>query len=272
MIAKNQIRKDIIVTTSVGHRPELIERAISISLELNAQYVARHKAGLPAILKSENAQKAVVVETNDLVLAHLDGTFYRYHPNLGLIRALNLLRGQRDLFADSVNLKPGDSILDCTIGFGCEAILAAILVGETGRVVGLESVPELALITKTGLAEREMKQKKLEEPMRRVEVQCADYTKYIDELLPDIFDVIYFDPFFGERIEGSEINIDPLKKFGNHSSLDVDAFKKAIQLAGRRVVLKHPRDEVLPGNLETLRTSIISRAHGPIAYSVFEKS
>ena len=50
----------------------------------------------------------------------------------------------RTIFCKPTGLAPGDRLLDCTLGFASEASLAALSVGESGRVVGLESVPELA--------------------------------------------------------------------------------------------------------------------------------
>jgi len=258
-----------IITTSVGHRENLVAAAQSISEELDAPYYPRLHKGLPWLFTTTGAERAVVVESSGLALIHRNGPVYRYHPNLGLIRLLNMLRGQRDLFADSVELNPGESILDCTVGFGCEAILASLIVGETGRVVGLESTPELALVTRRGLKTRVMTQDRLNSPMRRIEIVCADYRNYLNSIKRDEFDVIYFDPFFHERIDGSEINIDPLMTFGNSAPLDVDSVVKAIDLAKKRVVVKHPRNHALPGNLESLRSDIIFRRHGPIAYSVF---
>jgi 16S rRNA (guanine1516-N2)-methyltransferase len=162
-------------------------------------------------------------------------------------------------------------MLDCTLGFASEAILAAIIVGESGKVVGLESTPELAYVTQRGLLDRPMTQKRMIAPMRRIEVVCADYRSYIESLEANVFDVIYFDPFFQERIDGSAINIDPLYRFGNTAPLDTSTVIQAITKARKRVVVKHPRDIALPVELRSLVTRVVSRAHGPIAYSVFNR-
>ena len=80
-----------------------------------------------------------------------DGTEYVFHPNMTPVRAKKLWAGGRDLFAEATGLGPGDRLLDCTLGFAAEATLGALLVGEAGQVVGLESVPELAAVTREGL-------------------------------------------------------------------------------------------------------------------------
>lgn len=222
------------------------------------------------MLDDASATRALIVEENGLAVTHRDGTVFRWHPNMGFVRAFNLLRGQTDTFAVATQLKEGERVLDCTLGFAGEALIASLLVGESGEVVGLESSPELALLTAAGLQERILKQPELMRAGRRISVVNADYRKYLRSLKAKRFDAICFDPFFDERTEGSAMNIEPLRRFGDISPLDAGSVAAAIRLARRLVVVKHPLGQELPAELVGLRRKIVKAKRGLVRYSVFD--
>ncbi len=213
------------------------------------------------------AQRLLVVETNELCLrdAHLE---YRFHPNMLLVRGLNVLRGTRDLFVEAAELKPGDSVLDCTAGFGCEAGLAALAVGETGTVVALESVPELAVVTREGMQSFPLLQKPLRDALRRVVICAADYRDYLPRAANNSFDVVSFDPFFTDPLPGSEHNVNPLARFGNLTPLHIPSVIEAQRVARRRVLIKHPRDHMLPEEIEAVKISELTTRKGAVAYTI----
>lgn len=47
---------------------------------------------------------------------------------------------------EAMDLKPKMSVLDCTLGLGTDATVASYIVGENGKVVGLESATLIYLI------------------------------------------------------------------------------------------------------------------------------
>ncbi len=258
-----------IVTTGLTAARETVAQAISVAMELSATYVERHGTGIDALLAKSGAEYAVVVQANRLMM-HDGQVEYFYHPNMLLVRGLNVIRGWRDLYIDAASFAPGESVLDCTLGFGCEASLAALSVGETGRVVGLESEPALALLGRVGMKDFVIHTHAIKAAMERVEVVCADYAEYVAGLAPGAFDVIYFDPFFGERLSGSEHSISPLVRFGNPLPLNVDAVLCARAIAGRRVIVKHPKQVELPNVLTEFRSDIVLGRKAQTAYSIFD--
>jgi tRNA1(Val) A37 N6-methylase TrmN6 len=187
-----------------------------------------------------------------------------------LVRGLNVLRGVRDLFLDAAQFLAGESVLDCTLGFGCEASLAALAVGNTGRVTGLESSPALAALTRHGMASFALATPQLREAMRRVNVLTADYESYLNAACPKSVDIIAFDPFFDARIEGSEHSLNPLARFGDNRPLSVAAVLRATIVAQRRVILKHPANQELPAQLQRLQRSMIRSRKAQTAYSIFD--
>ncbi|MDR3710286.1 MAG: class I SAM-dependent methyltransferase [Capsulimonadaceae bacterium] len=258
-----------IVTTGLAKNEAASARATEIATELGAPFVPRDGTGILRLLRRHEADVALIVQAGRLLLS--DGTVeYSYHPNMLLVRGLNILRNWRDLFFDAAEMSEGESVLDCTLGFGCEASLAALAVGETGRVVGLESNPALAVVTREGLREFHLDTKPLAAAMRRVAVVHADYQTYLPGLAPGAFDLIAFDPFFDERLEGSEHTVGPLARFGDQRPLDPASVLLARQIATRRVVVKHPSHVELPAELVAVRTKEMSARKGQTAYSVFD--
>lgn len=249
-------RSILAVTTSTNNSPALEERAQSIARELSAVYAPRQRGPISAVFDETLAERIVVVEHDRLSLHDASGFEYRYHPNLALVRGLNFLRGQGDTFLRAADLSEGETVLDCTLGFGTEALLSALAVGQNGEVVGLESVPELALLTREGLQRFRLLQKPLEEAMRRVAVVTADYRDYLPRAASNSVDLVYFDPFFGEPVSGSEHTILPLARFGNQSPLDARSLLEARRVARRIVMVKQSRNADL---------SAIAGAEGHIA-------
>ena len=259
------------ITTSTHPSPVLEAQAKTLAAELTAPYVPRLGRGLPDLAASAEASRLLIVGTDRLRLRDTaTGTEYFFHPNMFQIRAAGTLRGEPDHFLAAAELRLGDSLLDCTLGFASEAALAALVVGETGRVVGLESSRELALVTRLGLLSFHLQHPAMEAALRRVQVVASDYRDFLRECETGAFDVVYLDPFFPERLSGSEASVSPLFVFGNQTPLDPEAVGEARRVARRRVVIKRPRHEPLPFPVEEWVTETVGGRKSRLTYSVIE--
>ena len=259
------------VTTSVHPPPELEAQTQAAATELSAHYVPRMGRSLPALFAASDAERLLIVGADRLRLRdRTTESEYFFHPNLFQIRGANVRRGVPDHFLQAAGLTAGDSLLDCTLGFASEASLAALIVGERGRVVGLESVPELAFVTRKGLQTFELAAPELQAALRRVQVVTADSADYLANCETDAFDVVYFDPFFDHRLTGSEASVSPLFVFGNPAPLSPQAVGQAQRVARRRVVIKHPRHAPLPEPLTAWVTETVGSRKSRVVYSVLE--
>ncbi len=263
------------ITTSVkSFKPStaLESQARAYAAELQALYVPRIGLSLPDVFAASDADRLLIVGADHLRLRdRASGTEYFFHPNLFQVRAANVLRGAPDHFLEATQLQPGDSILDCTLGFASEASLASLAVGDAGRVVGLESVPELALVTRVGVGSFELHSARLTADLRRVQVVTANSAEYLPQCADASVDVVYFDPFFEHRLSGSEVSVSPLFVFGNPAPLRPDTVAEARRAARRRVVIKHPRDEPLPEPLQAWVTETLSSRKRRVVYSVIDR-
>jgi len=236
------------VTTASRFHAGRTAHARTLALEMNAPFIPRRDETLAEVADSAHVSRLLVVEHAGLRLFDLPtGLAYAHHANLLPIRAASLGRGEPDLFVQAAQIVPGDAVLDCTLGFGTEATLASLLAGPSGSVVALESAPALAVVTRAGMQNpaRSLSQD-LADAMRRVQVLAADSALFLRGCPDGSFDVVCFDPFFGERLPGSEQSVSPLALFGDTRPLLFAALTEARRAARKRVVLKTPKADPLP--------------------------
>ena len=164
----------------------------------------------------------------------VDGTEQRWHPGMGGLRAKRLLQGERvtgDSFLEAARLRPGDAVLDCTLGLGADALVAAAAVGPGGRVVGLEISPLLAAWAGEGFARLPG------EAATRVEVIAADHAAWLAGAPDRGFDVVVFDPMF-RHARPAAPGFDLLRRLGDARPLSRAALDRARRVARRGVLVK----------------------------------
>ena len=236
------MRTELIVTTS--HKPDtaLRARAEHFARELDCEVAGRHAEGMLVVFgRYPEAQKALVVQSGRLLLVNRAGNEVFFHPNLGAMRLRNVLRGQPDYLLEAMQLVPGESVLDCTLGYAGEATLCAHAVGDTGEVHGIEGSQELGIVVREGLKVFETDKAALNEAMRRVQViHLGHHLEFLKNCPDKRYDVVYFDPFFDVAVDTEETLV-PLKAFGDHSPLTTEALTHARRIARRRVVVKAAR-------------------------------
>jgi 16S rRNA (guanine1516-N2)-methyltransferase len=164
----------------------------------------------------------------------IEGNEERWHPGMGALRAKRLAIGERitgDSFLSAARLHPGDAVLDCTLGLGADALVAAAAVGAGGRVVGLESSPALAAWTGEGFARLPG------EPAARVRVECADHEAWLAAAPERSFDVVVFDPMF-RHARAATPGFDLLRRLADARPLTRGALDRARRVARRGVLVK----------------------------------
>lgn len=158
----------------------------------------------------------------------------RWDPGMGLLRVKRLRGGERttrDSFLEAAQLRPGEQVLDCTLGLCADALVAAEAVGPEGRVLGLEASPALALLAEEGL-------RRLPEPAAaRVEVRRAEAGALLATLPDRSFDLVAFDPMF-RHPRGEPPGFDLLRRLGDARPLSPGALRQARRVARRAVLVK----------------------------------
>ena len=258
---------ELFVTTALKPSPALIERAQSFATELTAPLAARRNDGLPVLFaRYPAASRTLIVQNDRLMLADREGATIFYHPNMAYLRLGNLLRGGRDLLIEACGLKPGDSVLDTTLGFASEAVLCAHIAGPTGEVHGIEAAKPLGIVVREGLQTLTTAHTAMNEAMRRVQVVHLGHHLEFLRACPDRrYDVVCFDPFFDEVLHDSR-PFKPLRLFGDHARLVPEALAEARRVARRRVVVKTVRSSPMLAEMG-IATRVESRA-GKVVYGL----
>lgn len=236
------MRTDLFVTAS--HKPDstLWARVEAFAAELGCTTEMRHAEGMGVLFERRpEAQRALVVQKERLLLVDRDGWQFFFHPNLGILRLRNLLRGQHDFLPDAMQLREGDSVLDCTLGYAGEATLCSHIVGDSGEVHGIEGSVELGIVVREGLQSFETENPTMNDAMRRIQVvHLGNHLTYLQACPDQRYDIVYFDPFFDMAVGATE-TLGPLKVFGDHSPLTAQSVEHARRIARRAVVVKTAR-------------------------------
>jgi len=226
----------MLVTTTYDPDISLINRAKMWAKQLGGVYQKRGKRSISHLHQQDPLLLVVMKEgLKAYKKGHNDPLFF--HPGMALLRIKGLMRGDNDTMIDICSLGPGDSFLDCTLGFGGDALVASYVVGEKGKVVGVESESLIAAIVQEGFHHYPAPEP-IKQAMKRVQIMQSHHLAFLQQCEDNSFDVVYFDPMFSEPIEHSQA-ISPLRPFANASSLSEEVVKEGIRVARRRVVMKN---------------------------------
>jgi predicted O-methyltransferase YrrM len=195
--------------------------------------VRRERRSLEALARAERADAVLVLGGRDASL-WLEDREHRWSAGMGDLRVRRLSGGEResrDAFLEAASLRPGDSVLDATLGIGMDALVAAAAVGPGGRVVGIEASPALAALVAEGLARHPA------EAARRIEVVRGDASAVLAAMAPASFDVVVFDPMF-RHAQAQARSFDVVRRLAVERPLGAGTLAVARRVARRWVVVK----------------------------------
>lgn len=253
-----------VITTERKCRPESMELAARLSQELHLELVDRHKESMDNLRARYHADAALVAFPDKLKLFSDSGEMF-FHPNMAQLRVKNLRKGEKDHMSEAMGLEPGMSVLDCTLGYGSDAIVASFGVGDSGTVIGVEASPLIGAVTAHGLQHFPASNGPLLAAMRRIQVVNMDYLEYLRQQPDRSVDVVYFDPMFRKPLTASS-GISPIRSVADHSALTEEAVQEARRVARCRVVMKEAS-----GSSEFARLGfdhIMGGKYSPVHYGV----
>jgi 16S rRNA (guanine1516-N2)-methyltransferase len=223
------------VTTSGKASAELIARARQAAQKWGLPFIERkRKAPLGAVFGPE-AHALLVFGAEGLALRDREGAL-RFTPGMARLRVKRLDAGiQEDLLVRIAGFQAGETVVDCTLGLGADALVAARAVGATGRVVGLEKSLALYALVSDGLEQYDAGCRSC-----RIEPLHRDADSYLLSQPDGSFDHVLFDPMF-ERPRRSAPSFEMLRRFADHSPLTLSTLRQAARVARRSVVVKGAR-------------------------------
>lgn len=227
-----------IITASRDSRITREELAV-LARELGALAVPRDERPLAVMLADHGAGFALVAQKQGLVISDGRSSVF-FHPGMAQVRIKQMAGGETDRMVEAMGLRPGMTVLDCTLGLGSDAIVASYAVGTGGQVTGLEAVGPLAFLVRYGL-DHYPAAGRLAGAMVRIEVIGADHRALLPTLRDGSYDVVYFDPMFRRPVLHSP-GIAPLRGLAEAAPLERGAVEEALRVARHRVVMKERRD------------------------------
>jgi SAM-dependent methyltransferase len=157
---------------------------------------------------------------------------FRATVGLAFLRVLRATKGEVDPLVELARLRPGEAVLDATLGLGGDALVAAQATGA--RVIGVEKSALLAAFTVSAL--RRLPRHGAA-PGRLVEVVHADHRALLASLPARSYDVVLLDPMFEKAGEAVPL-FDLVRQNADHAPLDEETLAHARRVARRGVLIK----------------------------------
>jgi 16S rRNA (guanine1516-N2)-methyltransferase len=226
---------ELAVTTSGKASAELSARARQAAEKWRLPFIERRRKAPLGPLLGREAEAFLVFGTDGLALWDREGAL-RFTPGMARLRVKRLDAGvQEDLLVRIAGFQPGETVLDCTLGLGADALVAARGVGITGRVVGLEKSLALYALVSEGLEQYDPGSRSC-----RIEPLHIDAESFLRSQPDQSFDHVLFDPMF-ERPRRSAPSFEILRRFADHSPLTLSMLRHGARVARRSVVVKGAR-------------------------------
>lgn len=143
--------------------------------------------------------------------------------------------GGDDQFLRHAQLRPGDAVLDCTLGLAQDALVAARAVGPGGRVVGVEKSRALYVLTTEGLGAHEYGP-----ASAKIETVNDDAASFLAGQQARSFDVVVFDPMH-EKPNKAQPAFEGLRTWADYAELTEPMIEAARRVAKRYVLIKASR-------------------------------
>ncbi|WP_310550400.1 class I SAM-dependent methyltransferase [Paenibacillus glufosinatiresistens] len=230
----------MIITTGDRPQPEVVRRAEQLAAEVGAPYVPRGHFSIAKLSASRDGAEVLVVLQEAVRLLRPGRPPLEFHPSMGFVRAKRILRGEGDPMLEAADMRPGDSVLDCTAGLGTDSLLFAVYGGPESAVTALESSLALHALLKEGMTSYRSGLAPVDDALRRIRVVRSEHLEYMRSLPEKSLDIVYFDPMFREPLEDSSA-ISPLRAYANDAALSEESVREAVRVARKRVILKEKK-------------------------------
>lgn len=229
----------MIVTTSQAPDGRLLAYAKSLADELGAPLIARRQMSVTKLMGVSNSSFMLVATEHELRLYEKDNLQKPlvYHPSMAFVKLKAMLRGMKEHIVTLSGCCEGDVVLDCTAGLCSDSLLFSMAVGDSGKVIALESEELLYIVVREGLKHYEVNIPPIEQAMRRIELKLANHAQFLASLEDNSVDIVYFDPMFRQPLHESSA-IGAIRNLSNTQALSSEVIAEAKRVARKCVLLK----------------------------------
>lgn len=208
-------------------------------------YLRRGRSGsLEELCQKHNVSALLVATKLGPQVFTEEGRFF-FHPSMADLRLKHVAAGESDHLIEALALKPGMKVLDCTLGLASDAIVASYAVGAAGKLLAWKRRRCLLLLWRAGLPVMKPAGRTLTQPCCRIKAVHARADDYLQNVPPDSFDAVYFDPMFRFGVKTSA-NMKPLRPLAYEKEVNAEIIELALK-AAPRVVIKERSESFLRG-------------------------
>ena len=258
------------ITTSTHALQAQAQAALALANVFHVPYLDRDSTSLRELREAYHLDVLVTLDKH--MGLSVDDPPLHWHPSVAIPRLRRLAEGGSDNFLAATALEEGDKVLDCTLGLGADAIVAAHAVGDTGMVTGLEASPVIALLTAWGLRHEAVAYHRKKAPLGtiagRIRVIPAEALAFLEAQADGSWDVICFDPMFRTANPRSSA-INSYRSLACHAPFTAAVLSEALRVCVKRVVLKERWFSPLFAQLGADKK--VKARYGPVAYGIWEK-
>lgn len=226
-----------IVTTAGRPNDSTINLARNAANYLHLPYINRQKRTVIQLQQQYKCDVLVATKSQWEYYGLNTTEPFFFHPSSAMFRVKRVERGERDPFLEVCRLTKGDTFVDCTLGYASDSLLAALAVGESGKVIGCEANPVLAFIMQEAFHNGRTNYVEFQKLMDRICIVSSNAVSYLKTLENDSIDVVYLDPMFETTIDKS-VSISPLRSVGVQDALTEMWVEESLRVSKKRVVLK----------------------------------
>ncbi|MFO0596203.1 MAG: class I SAM-dependent methyltransferase [Myxococcaceae bacterium] len=229
--------KPALAVTVSGKQPgRWTDRAQAVARDAGVPFV-RRETGSSLERLAQTAATALLVYGGDGWALHDAEGVLPWTPGMAQLRIKRLDRdgvGGDDYLLKVAELRPGDVVIDGTLGLGSDALVCAHRVGPRGRVIAVEASLPLCLLTREGLRDSELP------AAEHIECHHARAIDFLRARASGSADCVIFDPMF-EKPKKSSPAFAALRRFAVNDPLDEATLAEARRVARRWVVVKSGR-------------------------------
>lgn len=257
------------VTTAIQASDRVKKRAHKVSGDLNKPYFDRKKLGIKKLLAMHELDYLIVVHDDKLLVKSGESDLF-WHPGTAVIKLWDSGTGANNQLIKAAHPDPDDVILDCTLGYGSDAIVLASALTGQGHIIGLEGSEIIAYLTKDGLENYQNVKEDVKRAMSKIKVVHANHETYLKEMENDSVDIVYFDPMFQNPNMKSK-SMNALRDFAKMNTLNKDTIYEALRVCKKRVIVKERIGSGVFQNLG-IENRIGEIRYGSVVYGIVNKN
>ncbi|MCH4166779.1 MAG: class I SAM-dependent methyltransferase [Megasphaera sp.] len=228
-------RNTIYVVPSLKAKAALLAEATAWSQAMGFIPVARRGRTTEQI-RADYGDDFLIYTSRGPQIVRREGTYF-FSLNMAELRIQHIRHGVTDHFIEALGASGAVRLLDCTCGFGADAIVASFALPQGSTVQAMEIAPLMAAVTSWGFSHFVHDHQDVTAALRRISLRCSDYRSYLQDANSSAYDILYFDPMFTRPVETS-CQFQPVRELLDHGHLTAKNIEAARAKARKRVVIK----------------------------------